>query len=284
TLDPDQVKHACRYKSREKDKETTPEFRIEFNCGKTYKPSTNICPTDVTPVLISSKHITDEANDSERILVPMMWGMIPYWHSGDYNNHKLTTNNCRLETMQTSKMYKRSFEQGQRCVIVCEGFYEWQTTKELKSSERPAYYIYLPQSESVQITDPKTFNDGKDVNLLKMAGLFDIWTDQNGDDMYSYAVITFESDDKFSWLHHRSPAILETDEQLSDWLDFKRVSTEDALKCLRPASTLKWHRVSNIVNNARNKSEDCNKPIKDVKRKSSNALMDKWLIKKKKDE
>lgn len=112
-------------------------------------------------------------------------------------------------------MYKRSFEKGQRCVVVCEGFYEWQTTKELKSSERPAYYIYMPQNESVQITDAKTFNDGKDVNLLKMAGLFDIWTDQNGDNMFSYTVITFESDNKFSWLHHRSPAILETDEQLA---------------------------------------------------------------------
>lgn len=117
--------------------------------------------------------------------------------------------------MRTSKMYKRSYEKGQRCVILCEGFYEWQTTKELKASERPAYYFYMPQNESVQITDAKTFNGGKDVNLLKMAGLFDIWTDQNGDDMYSYTVITFESDDKFSWLHHRSPAVLETDEQLA---------------------------------------------------------------------
>lgn len=117
--------------------------------------------------------------------------------------------------MRTSKMYKHSFEKGQRCVIVCEGFYEWQTTKELKSSERPAYYIYMPQNESVQITDANTFNDGKDVQLLKMAGLFDIWTDKNGDDMFSYTVITFESDDKLSWLHHRSPAILETEEQLA---------------------------------------------------------------------
>lgn len=120
-----------------------------------------------------------------------------------------------METMRTSKMYKRSFEKGQRCVIVCEGFYEWQTTKELKSSERPAFYIYMPQKESVEITNSQTFNEGQDVNLLKMAGLFDVWTNQNGDDMFSYTVITFESDDKFSWLHHRSPAILETDEQLA---------------------------------------------------------------------
>jgi len=286
TLGPDQVKHACQYKSSKEDKEKTPEYRLEFNCGKSYQPSTNICPTDVTPVLISSHHVSDETtNDSERVLVPMMWGMIPFWHTGDYNNHKLTTNNCRLETMQTSKMYKRSFEKGQRCVVVCEGFYEWQTTDDrLKSSERPAYYIYMPQKESVQITDPQTFNEGKDVGLLKMAGLFDVWTNQNGDDIYSYTVITFESDDKFDWLHHRSPAILETEDQLADWLDSKRVSAEDAMKCLRPATTLKWHQVSNIVNNSRNKSEECNKPIKDVKRKGASQMMDNWLIKKKKCE
>ncbi len=69
-----------------------------------------------------------------------------------------------------------------------------------------------------------------------------------------------------------------------DWLDFKRVSMDDAMKCLRPAATLKWHQVSNIVNNSRNKSDECNKPIADVKRKNVNPLMDKWLIKKKKSE
>ncbi|XP_037034284.1 abasic site processing protein HMCES-like [Bradysia coprophila] len=275
TLGPDEVKHACQYKSSKDEKQKTPEFRQEFNCGKSYQPSTNICPTDVTPVLISSNHVSEEPTDSsDRVLVPMMWGMIPFWHTGDYKNHKLTTNNCRLETMTTSKMYKRSFEKGQRCVVVCEGFYEWQTTKELKSSERPAYYFYMPQNASVEITDAKTFNDGKDVNLLKMAGLFDVWTDKNGDDMYSYTVITFESDDKFSWLHHRSPAILETEEQLADWLDYKRVPMDDAMKCLRPATSLKWHQVSNIVNNSRNKSDECNKPIKAGKRKISNPLMD----------
>ncbi len=47
TLAPDEVKHACRYKSKRDDKEKTPEFRQEFNCGKSYQPSTNICPTDV---------------------------------------------------------------------------------------------------------------------------------------------------------------------------------------------------------------------------------------------
>lgn len=47
TLGPDQIKHACRYKPNKDDKEKTPEYRLEFNCGKNYQPSTNICPTEV---------------------------------------------------------------------------------------------------------------------------------------------------------------------------------------------------------------------------------------------
>ncbi len=38
----------------------------------------------VTPVLISSNHVSaDETDDNnpDRVLVPMMWGMIPFWHT-----------------------------------------------------------------------------------------------------------------------------------------------------------------------------------------------------------
>lgn len=150
----------------------------------------------------------------------MMWGIIPFWHTGPYQKHGLTTNNCRLENMLNSKLYKKSFLKGQRCVILAEGFYEWQTTKDVKSSERDAYYISMPQDaikkeikcENEDVSDEPSL---KNMNLLKMAGLFDIWSDENGDNMYSYTVITFESIENFSWLHHRSPAILETEQQVA---------------------------------------------------------------------
>lgn len=214
----------------------------------------------------------------------MMWSIIPYWHRGDYRKHGLTTNNCRLETMTTSKLYKHSLERGQRCVIVCEGFYEWQTTNPsaTKSSERDAYYFYMPQKDSIKISHKDTWTP-EDIQMLYVAGLFDVWTDDNGDDIYSYTVITFESTEEFNWLHHRSPAVLENDQQIADWLDYKRIaSINDAIKIIRPTKLLSWHRVSNIVNNSRNKSEQCNKPIDDekLKRKSLQSPLNKWLQKK----
>lgn len=143
-----------------------------------------------------------------------MWGMIPFWHQGAYQKHGLTTNNCRLESMLTSRLYGTSFRKGQRCVIVCEGFYEWQTTKGAKASEREAYYCYMPQGKICK--EEKGEDDStKHMKLLHIAGLFDVWTDENGDNIYSYSVITFESVQHFAWLHHRSPAILETDQQIA---------------------------------------------------------------------
>lgn len=119
--------------------------------------------------------------------------------------------------MLDSKLYKKPFQKGQRCVVLCEGFYEWQTTKSKKPSERNVYFIHMPQiNDNIKIENKLSWNEQySDINLLKMAGLYDVWIDENGDQIYSYSIITFESNEKLSWLHHRSPAILETDQQVA---------------------------------------------------------------------
>lgn len=291
TLAPKDIVCACKYSTKigDEKKDMEPEWRAEYNLGRKYEGSHNIAPTDITPVLVSAKHFDEaEVDGNRRVLVPMMWGMIPFWHKGDYRKHGLTTNNCRLESMLTSKLYSRPFTKGQRCVILCEGFYEWQTTKPVKkSSERAAYFIHAPQSsDDFQIYDKSTWN-GENINLLKMAGLYDIWTDSNGDKIYSYSVITFQSNDVLNWLHDRMPAILETEEQISDWLNCGQISNNPALSALKPAKKLCWYQVSNEVNNSRNKSPTCNKPLskEDIKKlamiktpKQSNMLTS-WLIK-----
>ncbi|XP_017461968.1 PREDICTED: embryonic stem cell-specific 5-hydroxymethylcytosine-binding protein, partial [Rhagoletis zephyria] len=263
------------------DSTLTPEWRSEFNCGRKYQPSYNMTPTDITPVIVSTDHFCDDSesegsNSHSRVVVPMMWGMIPFWHKGDYRRHGLSTNNCRLEHMLESKLYRGPFRRGQRCVVLCEGFYEWQTTKSAKPSERAAHLLHMPQAEGIKVYDKSTWTPAN-VQLLKMAGLFDVWEDENGDKMFSYSIITFESTKIMSWLHHRMPAILETEQQVNDWLDYRRVTDEEALATLRPASELKWYRVSNLVNNSRNKSEKCNQPIELVQ-KAENNTKNKTLL------
>ncbi|KOB75334.1 Uncharacterized protein OBRU01_03777, partial [Operophtera brumata] len=144
----DQVQCACSYKPEGAAKFVTPEWLPEHNADKEYTPSYNIAPSDVTPVLVSSSKYKNAAT-TDRVLKPMMWGVIPSWHKGDFKTHNLSTNNCRLETVKESKLYSPLLNSGGRCVIVAEGFYEWQTTN-MPSKVKQPYYIYSPQSEDIQ--------------------------------------------------------------------------------------------------------------------------------------
>ncbi|XP_034231873.1 abasic site processing protein HMCES isoform X2 [Thrips palmi] len=248
-----------------------------------YRPSVNLAPTDITPVLVNASHF--DHKDNEPVIYPMMWGMIPPWHKGDIKSHGLSTNNCRLENMNGSKLYSPAFSNGRRCVVLCEGFYEWQTTKKESSVKQP-YYIYAPQNDEVKVEDPGSW-DGewsetegwKGPKLLKMAGLFSCWTSSEGKPIYSYSVITMEANATFSWLHHRMPAILNSDEEVMDWIDCGRVPSHKALQLLKPVDSLSWHPVSTAVNNSRNKSDVCNKPVDLKKPKPANPLMMNWLKK-----
>lgn len=66
----------------------------------------------------------------------------------------------------------------QRCIVVCEGFYEWKAGTNIKSPKQP-YYIYATQDKGVKADDPTTWNnefmelDGwKGFKVLKLAGIF----------------------------------------------------------------------------------------------------------------
>ncbi|KDR12790.1 hypothetical protein L798_13367 [Zootermopsis nevadensis] len=263
SLCPDDVQKASSFKDKISGNYQLPHWASNIKNKQQYRPSHNVAPTDVTPVLVSGSHFGGE---SERMLQPMMWGMIPVWHKGDYKSHGLSTNNCRLEGLLSSKLYSRPFNKGQRCVVICDGFYEWQTTKG-KGNKQP-YFIYMPQDEGVRVEDPATWScdrseksGWKGPKLVHMAGLYDEWTSAEGEVIYSYSVITLDSNSTLSWLHHRMPAILEG-EQIADWLDIERVPSEAALAVIQPTKLLPWHEVATLVNNCCNKDPQCNKPIK----------------------
>ncbi|XP_053615719.1 abasic site processing protein HMCES isoform X2 [Plodia interpunctella] len=281
SLNKHQIQCATSYKPKGSSKYIQPDWLSEHNDGKEYVPSHNIAPTDVTPVLVSSSKFRN-ASKTERVLKPMMWGIIPPWHKGDYNTHNLSTNNCRLESIKSSKLYFPILRGGGRCIIVVEGFYEWKTSEKSQKGKQP-YYIYAPQDGEVKVDDPRTcknefneINGWNGVRLLLMAGLYNIW--QNEDvTIYSYSVITMDSNSTLDWLHHRMPAILDTQEQIEAWLNIDSVPPDMALSFLKPTKVLSWHPVSTLVNNSRNKSTECNKRVEETKNKSSQKTLSAWF-------
>lgn len=69
---------ACSYLDKTSGVYMKPQWIDLKNGGYSFHPSNNICPSDVTPVLISGSHLSE--NSSERCLTPMLWGLIPRWH------------------------------------------------------------------------------------------------------------------------------------------------------------------------------------------------------------
>ena len=71
-----------------------------------------------------------------------------------------------------------------------DGFYEWHN-KHVKGLSKPVkqpYFVHF---------------DGKPYML--MAGLYDVWENEEGETTFSYTVLTTRSSKALAWLHDRMP-------------------------------------------------------------------------------
>ncbi|TRY79637.1 hypothetical protein TCAL_11954 [Tigriopus californicus] len=284
TLSPEVMPFACTTLTGSK----TPIWREAPDGGK-YFPANNIPPSRYTPVLWRTG-----SNPRDLTLQPMLWGFIPPWHRGEVpTKHGLTTNNARLEGLGESKLYKAALSQNRRCVVVADGFYEWKKLD--GSGSKQPYLVYAPQENGpiescpdIQLVDGWSAATGwTGPRPLFMAGIYSIWENAVGQEVFSYSIITRESNEVFNWLHHRVPAILSNPKEVDQWLD-PELKGDEALKVLIPLikTQLTWHPVSPDVGNVRNQSPGLQKPVPlDVKGKAkdtksgSASLMSNWLKK-----
>ena len=214
-------------------------------CGGEFHPSPNISPSLYTPVLYRRRQ--------DLVVQPMMWGLVPPTHPGPRpTSHGLSTNNCRLETVRTSGLYSPSLTT-RRCVVLCQGFYEWQRS----GGRKQPYLVY---------------RGGEEQPLLYMAGLYSVWRGE----VVSYTIITRQSNSVLSWLHHRMPAFLQPT-QVWDWLDPTN-SPDQALALLHLPSPgdLVWHKVSSKVGNSRNQDSNLMEKVED-KPGPVSGIMSNWL-------
>ncbi|XP_064616446.1 abasic site processing protein HMCES-like [Liolophura sinensis] len=123
--------------------------------------------------------------------------------------------------------------------------------------------------------------------LLTMAGVFDVWKPaESAEPLYSYSIITVDASPAMAWIHDRMPALLINEEEIEQWLEYGEVPLKKAVEVIRPVECVQTHPVSTIVNNSRNKSPDCVRPIdltKKSKPSASSSFMMNWLAKGKKE-
>lgn len=283
----DVLTRACAYRDR-RGRPRLPEWREPDK----YCPSYNKSPQSHSPVLLSRLHFEKDADSSERIIAPMRWGLVPFWFKeNDPSKLQFSTINCRSDTMMEKKSFKVPLGKGRRCVVLADGFYEWQRYR--CTHQRQPFFIYFPQVKTEKSGSMGASYSSEDWEqawdnwrLLTMAGIFDCWEPpEGGDPLYSYTIITVDSCQGLNDIHSRMPAILDGDEAVSKWLDFGEVSTEEALKLIHPTENITFHPVSSVVSNSRNNTPECLAPLhlvmkKEIKAKGNSQKMLQWLASK----
>src|SRR5574342_267927 len=129
-----------------------------------------------------------------RQLRRMRWGLIPAWAKDPAIGNQLM--NARAETIAIKPAFRKSLRE-RRCLILTDGFYEW----EAQGRRKQPWFIRM-----------------RDGHPFAFAGLWDGWRDPEGRDVESCTVITTTPNDLIQRFHHRMPVILPAkDHDL--WLD-----------------------------------------------------------------
>jgi putative SOS response-associated peptidase YedK len=147
--------------------------------------------------------------------------------------------NARSETVAEKPAFRAAFRR-RRCLVVADGFYEWQ---KLNGGKQP-YFIRM-----------------RDGRPFAFAGLWEHWQGTDGSEIESCTLLTTQPNDLVRPLHNRMPVILHPkDYEL--WLD-PQAQQAEALQPLLgayPSEEMDAYAVSRFVNNPRNDDARCIEP------------------------
>ena len=170
----------------------------------------------------------------------LRWGLVPSWAKTPDTGLKMI--NARLETVTERPAYRRAFERF-RCLVVADGFYEWQR---VAGAPKQPFHI--------------TRDDGA---LFAFAGLWSIWHDPGGGTLRTCTIITRPANPAVAGLHDRMPVILAPEAE-APWLDTTTPADRlDAILAGLPAEQTALAPVSTAVNDARYDGPECLAPPAD---------------------
>ena len=195
-------------------------------------PRYNIAPTQ--PILAVANHHPDRYDH-------FFWGLVPHWAKDVSIGAKMC--NARAETLAERNAFKTAYRR-RRCVIPADGFYEWKLNPDGKTKQ-PMY---------VRRKDAKPFG---------LAGLWESWQDDKGNELRSATIITTRPNALMAQMHDRMPVVLH-EKDLTRWLDpEEHVHPEDFDDLLvpYPAEPMEAYPVSKMVNSPRNEGPELVKPV-----------------------
>jgi putative SOS response-associated peptidase YedK len=190
------------------------------------EPRYNIAPTQFVAAV--------RETNGPRGLAMLYWGLVPSWARDKAIGARMI--NARAETLVEKPSFRTAFRR-RRCLVLADGYYEWQRQAAVKQP----YFI--------------GFVDGAPFG---MAGLWERWRDPaTGEPLESCCIVTTSPAPAVAHVHDRMPAIIPPAAH-AEWLDPRNEATDRLARLLGPCDLpgLQARPVSRRVNDARNQGPD----------------------------
>ncbi|MCU0607049.1 MAG: SOS response-associated peptidase [Candidatus Edwardsbacteria bacterium] len=191
-------------------------------------PSYNVAP---------GQRVAAAVCDRGRTLKQFKWGLVPFWAKDEKIGYRMI--NARAETVAEKPGFKRAFAK-RRCIVVADGFYEWQQAGKTKVP----HYVHLKSGKP-----------------LGFAGLYEHWRSPDGRTLDTCTIITTSANALMRPIHDRMPVILDR-EACGAWLDPEATDPQILAGLLAPfdPDRMEAYQVGPLVNSPRNDSPECIEP------------------------
>ncbi len=173
-----------------------------------YRPRYNVAPTDPAWVI----RVGPERN---RELALLEWGLVPRWSKSLMQAGRPI--NARAESIASKPVFRDAVAR-RRCLVVSDGFYEWDKSGPVK---QPLWF--RPAGGGV----------------LLMGGVWDSWRGDDGVRRQTFAIVTTAPNRDVERVHDRMPLVL-SGADAEAWLvtvpkDAPASLTDDVRALIRPA-------------------------------------------------
>ncbi|MCC5894326.1 MAG: SOS response-associated peptidase [Alkalibacterium sp.] len=159
-----------------------------------YEERSEIFPTTENIVLLPNQK-----------LYPVKWGFTPGFA-------KRPLINARSENILEKKTFKEPFAK-KRCIVPASYFFEWQKVEGQQKKDKKIITV-------------------KQLPIFSMAGVCERYTDDDGQSILTYAILTTDANDQMKPIHDRMPVILDPEHE-AQYLDLN-ADLDDIQKFLRP--------------------------------------------------
>ena len=130
--------------------------------------------------------VVRRAGEGGREWAWLRWGLVPSWAKDPAIGNRMI--NARAETVAEKPSFRAAFRR-RRCLVVADGFYEWQGRG--RGPKQP-YHIAAAGG-----------------GPLAFAGLWESWRGPDAEPLETFTIITTEATPELAAIHHRMPVIVE---------------------------------------------------------------------------